>query len=282
MRSLAASLVVSLSLALALAACGGSTPAPDAPKADAPKADGDGAKKPDAKGGAGADAEAKKADAPKADDKKADAPKAEDKKTDAPKKDERLEDQTMGKTTSAGGSYALKVLSVAGMPVDDVGKALSASSGKVDACYAKLFKSALGQNGKTSVDVVVNDKGKTGSVKLRADETKNPELVKCLQDAVKAVEWPKPTEKAGGKTTIEWTLSGRLSNSKRGSGHGKHGRKGRDRDGRRRRHRPRRGAALREGGREARRQRRGRRARRHGRRQLRGRRGRGGHPRGGR
>ena len=259
MRSLAASLVVTLSLALA--ACGGSTPAPDAPKADAPKADGEGAKKPDAKDGAGADADAKKADAPKADDKKADAPKAEDKKTDAPKKDERLEDQTMGKTTSAGGSYALKVLSVAGMPVDDVGKALSASSGKVDACYAKLFKGALGQNGKTSVDVVVNDKGKTGSVKLRADETKNPELVKCLQDAVKAVEWPKPTEKAGGKTTIEWTLSGRLSGRRTyGSEHGKHGRQGRGGDGRRRGHRSRRGTTLREGGREARRQRRGRRA----------------------
>ena len=53
--------------------------------------------------------------------------------------------------------------------------------------------------------VVVDPRGKAQSAKLRTDETKNPELVKCLEGVLKMVEWPKPTEKVG-KTSVEWTL----------------------------------------------------------------------------
>lgn len=182
-------------------ACGGGTPAPDAPKTDAPT---DAAKADAPKGDTKADAA--KGDASK--DAKGDAAKADAPK-DAPKdpaKSDRLEDVKMAKTTSAGGSYAVNVVSAAGIAPDDVVRALA---NKADDCFAAMFKKQMGVVGKTSFDVTFTGKGKTATVKVRSDDLKNPDLAKCLDKVVKAIAWPNVTDpKAGGKSTFEFAVVG--------------------------------------------------------------------------
>lgn len=185
-------------------ACGGGTPAPDAPKADGA---GDMAKAGAPKG------DAAKADAPKGDaakDAKGDpAAKPDAPKGDAPKdppKSDRLEDVKMAKTTSAGGSYAVNVVSAAGIAPDDVVRALA---GKADECFVALFKKQMGVVGKTAFDVTFTGKGKTATVKVRSDDLKNADLGKCLDKVVKGIAWPNVTDaKAGGKSTFEFAVVG--------------------------------------------------------------------------
>jgi hypothetical protein len=121
---------------------------------------------------------------------------------------QRLEDMKVNKTKSTGGQYGLAVQSASGIASDDVGRALVSITPRTDECYGKLFKKQVNATGKTSFDVTISAKGKTQSVKLRSDDLKDADLVKCLEAAVKTVAWPTPTDKAGGKTTLDWVVQG--------------------------------------------------------------------------
>jgi hypothetical protein len=126
----------------------------------------------------------------------------------AAKGNERLEDKTFTKAGSAGGQYSVIVLSVAGLDTGEVGVALGNASPRSDTCYSTFFKKPLANPGSTVFDVSTSGKGKTQSVKLKSDDLKDADLVKCLDGVIKGVHWPSTKEKGGGKTTIEWRAKG--------------------------------------------------------------------------
>ncbi len=181
-------------------ACGGSRPAADPTPQSAPP--------PAAKPAVTRPADAEPAVARPAGVEPAVAKPADAKPADArpaTPRDERLEDKRTEKPTGTAGSYKTDVLSAAGLDPAGVGGALGAVAAKLDGCYSSYLSRRPPPGLHTSYDVVVDPGGKTQAVKLRADDTKNPELHKCLEAALKAVAWPRPTEKVG-KTTVEWTL----------------------------------------------------------------------------
>ena len=118
----------------------------------------------------------------------------------------RLEDVKTEKTTATGGSYLVSVRSVAGVVPDEVGKSVNAAASKTDACYAKVLKKKP-PTGATLYEVTIDAKGATGGVKLLSDAVKDADLGKCLEASLKGVAWPKPTDKAGGKATIEFAIT---------------------------------------------------------------------------
>jgi hypothetical protein len=126
---------------------------------------------------------------------------------DAPTKtDTKLDTLLPPKVVSAGGTYNMAVTDAKGISRNDVLAAVERSSSKVNACYFNLFKKP-GKHGKTAFTVVIDGAGKTKSVKAGADEVGDPELVKCLNDVLKKIDWPKPAEKSGSSTTVEWIAS---------------------------------------------------------------------------
>jgi hypothetical protein len=201
----------SLAALLLLAACGGSSTPPTTPSTDSAAAASSAAPPAGDKASDKATGDKdkdKKSDDKKADDKTASDKAGGDKSAATTPESGRLEDAQMKKTKSAGGHYALSVVSAAGMPADDVVRTLGSGTGKTDECYGKLFKKQLNANGKTTFDVEIDAKGKTKSVKVRGDDLKDADLVKCLTGIIKGAEWPKPADKAGAKTTFEWAVAG--------------------------------------------------------------------------
>jgi hypothetical protein len=128
-------------------------------------------------------------------------------KTDGAAPGPGIETAIKPKTTSAGGSYAVGTISADGISEADVIQVLNAAAGKTDACYVPLFKKQLGAKGVTNFEVVIDAKGKTKSVTLKENETKNADLVKCLDGIIKKLSWPTPL-KAPAKTTVAWVVSG--------------------------------------------------------------------------
>lgn len=189
--------------------CGGGAAPPAGSPAPGASADAPPTAKADAKPAGSGDGKPATADAPRSDAKPAAAadpkPTASADAKAAPPKDERLEDKKTEKATGVAGSYKTGVLSAAGLDPMEVGKSLNAVAPKLDGCYSSYLSKKPPPGLHTSYDVVVDGKGKTESAKLRADETKSADLHKCLETVLKAVAWPKPTEKVG-KTTVEWTL----------------------------------------------------------------------------
>ncbi len=119
--------------------------------------------------------------------------------------EERLEDKKTEKTTGVAGSYKTGVLSAAGLDPAQIGDALSATATKLDSCFSAYLSTRPPPGLRTAYDVVVDAKGKLESAKLRSGDIKSAPLHKCLETTLRAVAWPKPTEKVG-KTTVEWTL----------------------------------------------------------------------------
>ncbi|MCU0681473.1 MAG: AgmX/PglI C-terminal domain-containing protein [Polyangiaceae bacterium] len=110
--------------------------------------------------------------------------------------------------SSGGGSYGLAATEAAGLSRDDAAKTLNDAGPSTDKCYEKLFKKKKETSGKTTLEIKVDPKGKTKGVKVLSDDVKDKALAKCLQGAFKKSAWPKPTEKAGGKVTVEATAAG--------------------------------------------------------------------------
>jgi outer membrane biosynthesis protein TonB len=123
---------------------------------------------------------------------------------DAPTKtDIKLDSLLPPKTVSAGGTYNTAVADAKGIGRNDVLAAIEQSSSKVNGCYFNLFKKP-GKHGKTAFSVVIDPSGKTRSVKAGTDEIGDADLVKCLNGVLKGVTWPKPADKSGSSTTVEW------------------------------------------------------------------------------
>jgi hypothetical protein len=111
--------------------------------------------------------------------------------------------------SSGGGSYGIAATEATGLSREDAVKSLEGVGPAADKCYEKLFKKKKDAAGKTVVEVKVDPKGKTkGAAKVVSDDVKDKALAKCLQGAFKKAAWPKPTEKGGGKVTVEFALSG--------------------------------------------------------------------------
>jgi hypothetical protein len=110
--------------------------------------------------------------------------------------------------SSGGGSYGLAATEATGLSREDASKAIGDVGAATDKCYEKLFKKKKEASGKTTLEVKVDPKGKTKGVKVVSDDTKDKALAKCLQGAFKKAAWPKPTEKAGGKVTVEFNATG--------------------------------------------------------------------------
>jgi hypothetical protein len=201
--------------------CGGPPPAADPSTATAGASDVPGTKTPEAATppaspapGAMSDASGGKPAAPTTGSTGASAPTAA--KTDgssgtsasaASGAGPGIETAIKPKTTSAGGSYAVGTISADGISEADVIQVLNAAAGQTDACYVPLFKKQLGAKGVTNFEVVIDAKGKTKSVTLKENESKNADLVKCLDGIIKKLAWPTPL-KAPAKTTVAWVVTG--------------------------------------------------------------------------
>jgi hypothetical protein len=107
--------------------------------------------------------------------------------------------------TSGGGSYSLAATDAAGLSREDASKAVGDAGPQADKCYEKLFKKKKEASGKTTLEIKVDPKGKTKGVKVASDDLKDKAHAKCLQGAFGKIAWPKPTEKGGGKVTVELT-----------------------------------------------------------------------------
>ena len=126
--------------------------------------------------------------------------------TPAPAGSSRLESAVRTKTTSAGGSYAVGTVSSNGITEAEVIGVLDGAASKTDGCYVPLFKKQLVATGRTTFEVEIDTKGKSKTVTLKENETKDGPLVKCLEDVVKKLVWPAP--KAGAKATVQWVVKG--------------------------------------------------------------------------
>ena len=133
-------------------------------------------------------------------------PSSGDGSTSAGPSTRRVEDIKIETTTATGGSYLVAVRSATGLVADEVGKAINAAASKTDGCYAKAIKKKL-PPGAILYDVSIDAKGGASGVKLVSDAIKDGELTKCLETSLKSITWPKPSEKAGGKTTIEFATT---------------------------------------------------------------------------
>jgi len=177
-----------------LVGCGGPTapaaPAPDLPTPPTPAAS--------APAPASASASAGSAATPAAGSSAAPA-------TSAHKTDVLLDTKLPPKPVTAGGSYSIAVNDSKGYTRAEVVSAVEKSSKTVDACFGDIFK-AGGKAGKISFSVVIDSAGKFKSTKPQGDELKDKKLPKCLENALKKVEWAKPSEKDGASFIIEWQV----------------------------------------------------------------------------
>ncbi|HEU4412755.1 MAG TPA: AgmX/PglI C-terminal domain-containing protein [Polyangiaceae bacterium] len=122
--------------------------------------------------------------------------------------------------SSGGGNYGIAATEATGLSREDAGKAVGDVGGATDKCYEKHFKKKKAAGGKTTLEVKVDAKGKTKGVKVVSDEVKDKALTKCLQGAFKKAAWPKPTEKAGGKVTVEFNATAAGEAAKAGDAKG--------------------------------------------------------------
>ena len=112
------------------------------------------------------------------------------------------------KTTSTGGAYAVNVVAASGISADDVVRSIGKNRDQNDQCYQKLFKTQLTARGKTTYEISFGGNGKTKSVKLKGDDLKSADVTKCLETLIKGITWDAVTDKAGGKTTVDWAVAG--------------------------------------------------------------------------
>lgn len=126
-------------------------------------------------------------------------------KTGPQKTDVLLDTKLPPKVVSAGGSYSLAVNDSRGLTRTEVVTAVERSTKTVDGCFGDIFK-AGGKKGKISFSVIVDGTGKFKSLKAQDDELKDKKLPKCLEGALKKVEWSKPSEKGGATFVIEWVI----------------------------------------------------------------------------
>jgi hypothetical protein len=111
-----------------------------------------------------------------------------------PKETVLLDTKLPPKVVSAGGSYRIGLEDVKGSTRGEVMASVEKGSKAVDGCFAEIFK-AGGKKGKIAFAVVVDSKRKLKSAKLQGDELQDKKLPKCLEGALKKIEWPAPTEK---------------------------------------------------------------------------------------
>lgn len=177
-----------------LVGCGASTPSSNPPEASSSA--------PVPSASAAPAASAKAPEAPPEQTAGATAPAASAKKTDV-----LLETVLPPKTTAAGGSYSMAINDPQGLAKTELLAAVEKSSKQVDGCYAPVFK-ASGKKGKTSFAIALDAKAKPRTIKLQGDELNDKTLVKCLEGALKKVEWPRPGDKAGASFVVEWLAQG--------------------------------------------------------------------------
>jgi hypothetical protein len=102
----------------------------------------------------------------------------------------------------------VNVVAAAGISADDVVRAIGKVRDQNDDCYKKLFKAQLTAHGKTTYEITIDAKGKTKSAKLKGDDVKSADVTKCLEKLIKGITWDGVTDKAGGKTTVDWAVAG--------------------------------------------------------------------------
>ena len=122
----------------------------------------------------------------------------------AAKVDVLLDSKLPPKVVSAGGSYSIGVVDPKGLERGAVVATVERGSKAVDGCFAEIFK-AGGKKGKIAFAVVVDGKGKVKSAKAQADELQEKKLPKCLEGALKKMDWPRPSEKEA-TFTVEWSV----------------------------------------------------------------------------
>jgi hypothetical protein len=110
-----------------------------------------------------------------------------------PKETVLLDTKLPPKVVSVGGSYSIFLEDVKGATRGEVMASVEKGSKAVDGCFAEIFK-AGGKKGKIAFAVVVDGKRKLKSAKLQGDELQDKKLPKCLEGALKKIEWPAPTE----------------------------------------------------------------------------------------
>ncbi|MCS6900553.1 MAG: hypothetical protein NZX77_12410 [Polyangiaceae bacterium] len=98
------------------------------------------------------------------------------------------------KVVSVGGSYRIVLEDVKGATRGELVRAVEGGSKGVDGCFSEIFKKG-GKKGRIVFAVVVDGKQKVKSVKVQADELQDKKLPKCLEGALKTIDWPAPTEK---------------------------------------------------------------------------------------
>jgi hypothetical protein len=111
-----------------------------------------------------------------------------------PKETVLLDTKLPPKVVSAGGSYRIGLEDVKGSTRGEVMASVEKGSKAVDGCFAEIFK-AGGKKGKIAFAVVVDGKKKLKSAKLQGDDLQDKKLPKCLEGALKKIEWPASTEK---------------------------------------------------------------------------------------
>lgn len=132
------------------------------------------------------------------------APAASGAAAPAPKETVLLDTKLPPKVVSAGGSYRIAVDEAKGLGRAEVVASVEKGSKAVDGCFAGIFK-AGGKAGRIAFAVVVDSKRKVKSAKVQADELRDAKLPKCLEGALKKIEWPAFTDKEA-TFTLAWDI----------------------------------------------------------------------------
>lgn len=108
------------------------------------------------------------------------------------------------KVISVGGSYSVAVAEPRGVERADAVSALDRGSKLVDGCLGDLFKVG-GKRGKVAFALTLDERGKPRVVKNQLDELQDRKLLKCLEGAIRKIEWPMPPGKDAA-FTVEWRI----------------------------------------------------------------------------
>lgn len=123
----------------------------------------------------------------------------------APQKvDVLLDSKLPPKVVSVGGSYSISVEDPQGLARGDIVASVEKVSKLVDGCLGDLFK-AGGKKGKIAFSLVIDQKSKLKSSKMKTDDFQDKKLLRCIEGAIKKIEWSKPTEKEA-TFSVEWRI----------------------------------------------------------------------------
>ena len=109
------------------------------------------------------------------------------------------------KVVTTGGSYNLMVNDTVGVTRSDAMKALEASGRSIDACFGEIFK-AGGKRGKVTIAVQIDGQGHVKSTKVQLDELGDKKVPRCLEGAMKKVNWTRPPTKDGSSLSVDWLV----------------------------------------------------------------------------